>query len=413
MKMKWINRAVFAVLMVSRPALAAPACVGDCEGTGAVTVDELVKGVAIALGTAQLDQCASIDSDSNESVTVAELVTAVSNALNGCPDFVGAYYGTVSLNDGQTATINLAVANNGAATGSVNMYGATGPATRLADLFQGGGSANLLYSFLITGTVNLDTGEYSLTGSFVDTNEQTVPVDAHGTLPLQAGANGSFDFVLDSETFTGVITQGDGSTPTPTRTRPAGTPTPTFTATPTQAGSTPTQPSNPTPASGCGGGYSQLAFSNVSADINANQPLNSLEVTKGSGNLSLISAANLAAFGGSIAKCPVEEFGVTRVVGWGTTHSGGPIVAGLIFNLNRSLGSANLNYSEGTVGPTLKTWTAASGTLTVDAIAGNRVTFHVSNARMEPGAAFPFGPPAAGSFTLDFSGVVDVTINNS
>jgi hypothetical protein len=34
-----------------------PACVGDCDNSGAVTVDELVKGVSIALGTLPLDQC--------------------------------------------------------------------------------------------------------------------------------------------------------------------------------------------------------------------------------------------------------------------------------------------------------------------------------------------------------------------
>jgi hypothetical protein len=413
MYVKWIIRVAVAMLLFSRPALAAPPCVGDCEGTGEVTVDELVKGVAIALGTAQVGQCISIDGDGNESVTVSELVTAVNNALNGCPDFVGEYFGTVDLNDGQTATMNLDVPTDGEATGSVGIYGTGGPTARSAALFQGSGGADLLYSFFITGTVDLDTGAYSLTGSFVDNNQQTVPIEAHGTLPLRAGANGTFNFVLGSDPFTGVIKQGDGSMPTPTRTHPAGTPTPTFTATPTQAGPTPTSPSIPTPAPGCGGGYSQLAFSNVSGDNNANQPLNSLEVTKGSGNLTFISGANLGVFGGSIAKCPVEEFGVTRLVDWGVTHSGGPIVAGLTFNLSKAFGSSNLNYREGTVGPTLKTWTAASGTLTVDAIAGNRVTFHVSNARMEPGAAYPFGPPAAGSFTLEFSGVVDVTINNS
>lgn len=61
-----------------------PVCGGDCNGNGAVTVDELVTGVNIALGNILLTQCAVLDADSNGEVTVNELVVAVSNALGGC-----------------------------------------------------------------------------------------------------------------------------------------------------------------------------------------------------------------------------------------------------------------------------------------------------------------------------------------
>ncbi len=59
------------------------ACVGDCLGV-AVVVDELLKGVNIALGSASLGDCRSFDSDSNQRVTVDELVKAVNAALSGC-----------------------------------------------------------------------------------------------------------------------------------------------------------------------------------------------------------------------------------------------------------------------------------------------------------------------------------------
>jgi len=36
-------------------------CVGDCDASGAITVDELVRGVSIALGTLPLDQCPRFD----------------------------------------------------------------------------------------------------------------------------------------------------------------------------------------------------------------------------------------------------------------------------------------------------------------------------------------------------------------
>lgn len=60
-------------------------CLGDCDELGAVTVDELVKGVNIALGNADISTCPSFDENSDTQVTVDELVKAVGFALNGCP----------------------------------------------------------------------------------------------------------------------------------------------------------------------------------------------------------------------------------------------------------------------------------------------------------------------------------------
>jgi hypothetical protein len=62
-----------------------PPCVGDCGHIGSVTVDQLIIGVRIALGTTPLDVCPAFDADSSEDVTVDELIVAVNAALNGCP----------------------------------------------------------------------------------------------------------------------------------------------------------------------------------------------------------------------------------------------------------------------------------------------------------------------------------------
>jgi len=59
-------------------------CTGDCNFSGSVTIDELVRGVNIALGTSTVDVCVSLDRDLSGTVTIDELVTAVGNALNGC-----------------------------------------------------------------------------------------------------------------------------------------------------------------------------------------------------------------------------------------------------------------------------------------------------------------------------------------
>ena len=60
------------------------ACVGDCDGSGKVAVNELVTGVGIALGTADLDRCPSFDRNNSLRVEVNELVAAVNNSLLGC-----------------------------------------------------------------------------------------------------------------------------------------------------------------------------------------------------------------------------------------------------------------------------------------------------------------------------------------
>lgn len=67
------------------PTLALPVCVGDCNRDRAVTVDELVTGVNIALGERPNSDCPSFDTSGHELVEVDELVGAIENVLSGCP----------------------------------------------------------------------------------------------------------------------------------------------------------------------------------------------------------------------------------------------------------------------------------------------------------------------------------------
>jgi hypothetical protein len=61
------------------------ACLGDCDGSGTVTINELLTGVSIASGDAAYAQCPAFDLDLNGSVEINELLKGVVNALNGCP----------------------------------------------------------------------------------------------------------------------------------------------------------------------------------------------------------------------------------------------------------------------------------------------------------------------------------------
>jgi len=60
-------------------------CVGDCDDNGMVTIDEIITGVNMALGTVGLDACPPFDLDRRGTVTVDELLIAVGNALASCP----------------------------------------------------------------------------------------------------------------------------------------------------------------------------------------------------------------------------------------------------------------------------------------------------------------------------------------
>lgn len=57
---------------------------GDCDDNGRVTVDELIRGVNIALGELDLSRCSLLDANDDDRVVISELVLAVTKALDGC-----------------------------------------------------------------------------------------------------------------------------------------------------------------------------------------------------------------------------------------------------------------------------------------------------------------------------------------
>ena len=65
--------------------LVAAACIGDCNGSRDVTVDELLSLVNIALNNAPASECLAGDANHDERITIDEILTAVNSALNGCP----------------------------------------------------------------------------------------------------------------------------------------------------------------------------------------------------------------------------------------------------------------------------------------------------------------------------------------
>jgi hypothetical protein len=69
---------------MATPATTPVTCLGDCDDSNEVTVNELLTMVNIALGNAATGDCAAGDQNGDGEVTVDEILKAVSNALNGC-----------------------------------------------------------------------------------------------------------------------------------------------------------------------------------------------------------------------------------------------------------------------------------------------------------------------------------------
>jgi len=60
-------------------------CLGDCDGSGIVSVDEILTMVNIATGDISIAVCPAADPLRSGMVSVAEVLGAVQNALSGCP----------------------------------------------------------------------------------------------------------------------------------------------------------------------------------------------------------------------------------------------------------------------------------------------------------------------------------------
>jgi len=62
-----------------------PACAGDCDDSGEVSINELLLGVNILINGTALDECPAMDTNGDGVITVNELVQAVNVALDTCP----------------------------------------------------------------------------------------------------------------------------------------------------------------------------------------------------------------------------------------------------------------------------------------------------------------------------------------
>jgi hypothetical protein len=64
-------------------------CAGDCDRDGMVTLNEVITGVGIGLGTNSIDECPGFDANDDDIVGVTDLISGVDNSLNECPTDCG------------------------------------------------------------------------------------------------------------------------------------------------------------------------------------------------------------------------------------------------------------------------------------------------------------------------------------
>lgn len=315
--------------------------------------------------------------------------TATATPTVAPADIAGDYAAIIDLDDGEQAYLNLAVASDGQASGTLEITGGTATSVRTNHALVAQTVAVSVGLVSLSGSINASTRSFYFAGTIAGP-DGPIPFDISGTLPDSSGSSGSVALTVDGETYGSSIARGTGPTPLPT-----------------SAGAT------PTPSNGCTGGGGDATFSNV-AGVNANQPLDALHLDEAEGNHSAIPAASYFALGGKGGNCPIPVNGVARLVSFslskgtdfvaGDSLPLGPIVIGQPI--------AKVDYSEASVGPTLQSWTAQSGTITVESVVGDSYRVRISDAQMVPGPPFIYGPPPLGTFTLNYTLTIDAIVRN-
>ncbi len=219
----WVTM-VLGLALGWHTARGAGGCPGDCNGDVAITVDEIITGVNIALGNATLDACTTFDTSGDGAVTIDEIIAAITAALNGCTatDLSGDYAAPVTFDASYGGILNLTAHANGGVAGSLlvsrtnSRVGGSGGAFGFTFPVNG-------VSVALTGTYDPVSGGFEVEGSFVDANGQSVPVVISGNLPGPTGSAPVNVYVGSEPPFVATLTAGMLATPTPA---PQPTPTP-------------------------------------------------------------------------------------------------------------------------------------------------------------------------------------------
>lgn len=200
---------VFVLFALLAAPLSAQTCTGDCNDSRDVTVEELVRGVNIALDRADLEDCLVYDADGSGRVEVYELVEAVGNALTTCEAGVGGS----PTKSGPIATNGTHVVAANTDTDTVTIFDVEqdGTLTKVKELALGieprsvALLSNKPWAYVantVSGTVSvvsLDTCQVLATIP-VGTEPWAVAASPNGTYVYVANANSNSVSVIDTVT---------------------------------------------------------------------------------------------------------------------------------------------------------------------------------------------------------------------
>lgn len=179
--MKGFLTAALATLLLAGSAAASGFCPGDCDDGGEVTVDEIIRGIPMLFGDAEISTCPALDADLSGSITVVEIIQAVNSLLNGCPASPTACNGADELCDRRFDQVSYVTTHNAMANaedGFRNGNQNNSVSHQLAD----GVRAFMLDTYFYEGAVQLCHADCAFFGHrlLIDTlNEMRVFLEDH------------------------------------------------------------------------------------------------------------------------------------------------------------------------------------------------------------------------------------------
>ncbi len=200
--LRTLTFAIVAAVLATWPSVTSAACVGDCDGSGQVTVDEIIVMVNIALGTADITQCPVADANADGQVTVDEIVTAVNAALNGCPAQTPTQTPPPSLTPTATAT---ATANGLTSIAEAVTRNAHGIAAHLGQTITTQGVVTVAAGLLANNKLKIFIQDGDAGIMVYDQSSANVPAFQPGQLLQATGVIIQQDPTSDNNPATGTI----------------------------------------------------------------------------------------------------------------------------------------------------------------------------------------------------------------
>lgn len=371
------------------------ACTGDCSGDGEVTVNEIITGVNIALGSASVDGCAAMDANGDGEVSIDEIISAINGALEGCPAVTPqestptptatAIPATATPCGSSDGSASLVATSASPASGQgplqvscvtvENAGGERTDLTRVSGRGTVGGVEMLVQVYFVTATGAVENVSYGWSPY------PGIP-DFYENLPFCSApdCNGaSMDLASRTITLNGTSLAGEGVSAVLNGT--------------ITLDRIPDAEPTPTPL-GCPGGRADLTFSAVQgAAVPATLALGAAQ------NFSRpADPPTYAYLSAEYDGCPMPFPRLTL----GFQFSGKPIEAGTTYQVGSIDGNLNqIEYREQGFSSS-KSWEAKSGSLVVDAVDGGRVTYRIVGAEMRPKDL-----GTTGTFTLNVAGVLE------